>query len=493
MLALAQARAWVASLIALHPGLTVDELLVVTTGDRITDRPLQEVGGKGLFLKEIEEALVAREADLAVHSIKDVPADLATGLVLAAIPVREDPRDALVSRDGAGLMSLRAGAVIGTSSLRRSLLLRRARPDITCVPLRGNVDTRLRKLEAGECDAIVLATAGLRRLGMFDRATELLDPTLSIPAVGQGALGIECRADDPRTFAIARATHHAATALCVSLERGFMRAVEGSCQVPIAAHAAESGGVLRVLAMLAEPDGSNPRFLDRNLTPPASEAEAQTIGEELGKELRASLVRAGFLGRSALRSLRCPSCALGAGETCERSDRSVERVVETSLFRRRKAFFEPDPFDLEHAALSIEARLDSADDAVPEEHRKHVISVLSFALGRVDLPDVVEPEEVSKQAAIPHQRVERCEKRYLACVCFEISQWLGEQTTLFSQHETWPLEPFDLYLNQSTFFHQRGERPGPIGGCPRAVVDLGARARAEQTNAHVAGQQAMFE
>ncbi|MFO0660835.1 MAG: hydroxymethylbilane synthase [Polyangiaceae bacterium] len=288
MLALAQARAWVSSLIALHPGLTVDELLVVTTGDRITDRPLQEVGGKGLFLKEIEEALVAKEADLAVHSIKDVPADLAAGLVLAAIPVREDPRDALVSRDGAGLMSLKPGAVIGTSSLRRSLLLRRARPDISCIPLRGNVDTRLRKLEAGECDAIVLAAAGLRRLGMIDRATELLDPSVSIPAVGQGALGIECRADDPRTFEIARATHHTETALAVSLERGFMRAVEGSCQVPIAAHASRSGDTLRVLAMLAEPDGSRPRFLDRTLSAPSTEADAQALGEQLGKELRAS-------------------------------------------------------------------------------------------------------------------------------------------------------------------------------------------------------------
>ena len=286
LLALAQARAWYATLIAAHPGLEIEELHVVTTGDRITDRPLQEVGGKGLFLKEIEEALVAGRAQLAVHSIKDVPAELAPGLVLAAIPPREDPRDALVTRSGVPLAGLPAGARVGTSSLRRAALLRLLRPDLVYVPLRGNVDTRLRKVAEGEVDAAVLALAGLRRLGLADRATEVLSVEQSLPAVGQGALGIEARADDPATIELLRATHHLDTAIAVGCERGVMLAADGSCQVPIAAYARRDGERLVLRAMLADPDGSRPRFLDQTAAWPTDERAAHDLGHEVGRRLR---------------------------------------------------------------------------------------------------------------------------------------------------------------------------------------------------------------
>jgi hydroxymethylbilane synthase len=285
-LALAQARAWCATLLAAHPGLQVDELHVVTTGDRITDRPLQEIGGKGLFLKEIEEALLEGRAHFAVHSIKDVPAELAPGLILAAIPRREDPRDALVSRSGAPLLDLPPGARVGTSSLRRATLLRRVRPDLLYVPLRGNVDTRLRKVREGEIDAAILAAAGLRRLGIADQITQLLDPELSLPAVGQGALGIECRAGDPGVENILRVTHDLETAIAVACERGVLLAAEGSCQLPIAAYAEREGEALRLRAMVADPDGSRARFADEKSPWPAGEDEAQRLGLEVGRRLR---------------------------------------------------------------------------------------------------------------------------------------------------------------------------------------------------------------
>ncbi|MCW5836243.1 MAG: hydroxymethylbilane synthase, partial [Labilithrix sp.] len=201
-LALAQCRAFVARLAAAHPGLELVEEQVVTTGDRIQDRPLSEVGGKGLFVKEIEEALLERRADIAVHSIKDVPATLPDGLAIACIPLREDPRDVLVAPRHGTLAALPAGARIGTSSLRRAANVLAARPDLVIVPLRGNVDTRLRKVDAGEADGIILARAGLVRLGLGDRATEVLSPEVSLPAVGQGALGIEARVDDAATRAL---------------------------------------------------------------------------------------------------------------------------------------------------------------------------------------------------------------------------------------------------------------------------------------------------
>ena len=200
-LALAQCRAFIARLRTAHPDLEMIEEQVVTTGDRIQDRPLSEVGGKGLFVKEIEEALLELRADVAVHSIKDVPASLPDGLAITCIPKREDPRDVLVSPKHGTLAKLPEGATVGTSSLRRAAMLLASRPDLRIVPLRGNVDTRLRKVEEGEADAIVLARAGLVRLGLEDRATEVLSPDVSLPAVGQGALGIESRIADEDTRA----------------------------------------------------------------------------------------------------------------------------------------------------------------------------------------------------------------------------------------------------------------------------------------------------
>lgn len=284
-LALAQARAWARTLLDRHEGLSLEELHVVTTGDKIVDRPLQAVGGKGLFLKEIEEALVERRADLAVHSMKDVPAELMPGLVIAAVPPREDPRDVLVSRGGEGLSSLPRGARLGTSSLRRSVLLARQRPDLVIVPVRGNVDTRLRKVEAGEVDAVVLAYAGLRRLGLGERASEVIDPSICIPAAGQGALGIECREGDEATIALLRATHDQATAIAVAAERGVLAKVGGSCHVPVAAHARREGDQMVLCAMLAEADGSRPRFAEERAAWPSTEAEAEALGRELGNRL----------------------------------------------------------------------------------------------------------------------------------------------------------------------------------------------------------------
>ena len=286
-LALAQARAWVETLLLGRPDLSIDEIHVVTTGDRVQDRPLQEVGGKALFLKEIEEALLAGGADFAVHSVKDIPAEIPAGLVLAAMPAREDARDVLVSRDGAGLADLPLGAVVGTSSLRRRVFLQRARPDLRIVPLRGNVDSRLRKLEAGEADAIVLAYAGLRRLGLGDRATEVLDPHVMVPAIGQGALGLEAREGETFVIEALRTTHHPETAIAVATERGILLAVEGSCQIPVAAYASRVGDRLRIIAMLADLDGTRVRLREEDCPYPSGEDEGRAIGIDLGRRLLA--------------------------------------------------------------------------------------------------------------------------------------------------------------------------------------------------------------
>lgn len=285
-LALAQARAYARSLCDAQPDeMTVEELHVVTSGDKIQDRSLQEVGGKGLFIKEIEEALLAGQADFAVHSIKDVPAQLAPQLKLAAIPPREDPRDVIVTRDGAKLADLPQGAKVGTSSLRRKCYLLKARPDLDIGPLRGNVDTRLRKLEEGLVDAIVLAYAGLRRLDMGDRATEVLAPEVMLPAVGQGALGIECRAVDADVEERLLRTDDAETRVRVVGERAFMDAVGGSCQLPVAAYAEKTtDGGLYLRAMVADPDGSRPRFGERRTNFDAD--DAVRAGRDLGAELR---------------------------------------------------------------------------------------------------------------------------------------------------------------------------------------------------------------
>ena len=285
-LALAQSRAWMAEL-RQKTRVVTRELLVVTTGDKITDRPLQEVGGKGLFLKEIEEALLAREADLAVHSLKDVPAQLEPGLALGCVPLREDPRDAIRTRTGCKFLELPAGAKVGTSSLRRVVQLRALRPDLEYVPLRGNVDTRLRKCDEGVVDAVVLAYAGLRRLGRADVVTELLSPDVCIPAVGQGALGIEIRSDDDSILNLVQELEDIETAIATATERGVLSAVDGSCQIPVAAHAEHIGTELRLRALLAEPDGSNLRKEELRCPWPETLQRAQDVGAMVGRALRA--------------------------------------------------------------------------------------------------------------------------------------------------------------------------------------------------------------
>jgi hydroxymethylbilane synthase len=284
-LALAQSRALVAELGRARPELDITELTVTTTGDKIQDRSLTEIGGKGLFVKEIEEALLANVADIAVHSLKDVPSELAPGLRIGCVPKREDPRDVIVTRSGAKLLELPDGARVGTTSLRRQLQLRALRPDFVMVPLRGNVDTRIRKCRDGEVDAIVLARAGLVRLGRADEATEVLEPEVSLPAVGQGALAVELRADDERTNALLVTLRDEETTRAVAAERGVMIAVHGGCQTPVAAYAVQMHGGLWLRAFLADPDGTHVRRGERRAPFPTTDVEAEAIGRELGEEL----------------------------------------------------------------------------------------------------------------------------------------------------------------------------------------------------------------
>ncbi len=236
-------------------GFTVTIQKIKTTGDKILDVPLAKVGGKGLFVKEIEEALLRNEIDLAVHSMKDVPSALPEALHIAAIPKRENPLDALISHQAKLLSELPEGATIGTSSLRRQAQLSALRPDFQFVSLRGNLDTRLRKLEEGQFDAIILASAGLRRLGWQDRITEDLAPDCMLPAIGQGALGIECRRDDPEMNECIAFLNHAETAVCVSAERDLLFRLEGGCQVPIGGFATLSNNKLSLEGLVASLDG----------------------------------------------------------------------------------------------------------------------------------------------------------------------------------------------------------------------------------------------
>jgi hydroxymethylbilane synthase len=286
MLALAQCRTFVARLCQMEATLRTAELQVVTMGDRITDRPLSELGGKGLFVKEIEEALLDGRADFAVHSMKDLPGSLPEELVITCVPKREDPRDVLVAPRHLTLERLPAGARIGTSSLRRRVAIEARRSDLQVVPLRGNVDTRLRKVDAGECDAIVLARAGLVRLGLEDRATEVLEPEVSLPAVGQGALGIECRVSDGETRALLARVHDARTATCVAAERGVLIALGGDCKTPLAAYAERTGDMLRLRAFIAAPDGRKPRSAESTVSWPSTEEEAHEHGLALGRALK---------------------------------------------------------------------------------------------------------------------------------------------------------------------------------------------------------------
>lgn len=287
-LALAQTRALLSEIRALHPGLSVEEVQVTTTGDRIQDRTLSAIGGKGLFVKEIEEALLDGRADFAVHSLKDVPPELPSGLVLGCYPPREDPRDVLFTRSGLKLLELPPNSRVGTSSLRRRIQLELARPDLCVDVLRGNVDTRLRKCRDGEVDAIVLARAGLVRLGLADVATEVLEPEVSLPAVGQGALGIEHREGDESIQALLAPLAHRDTKIAVTAERAALRIVEGSCQTPVAVYAIRLGAQAFIRGLLAEPDGSNLRRSELHAPWPETEAEARELGSELGRRLRSN-------------------------------------------------------------------------------------------------------------------------------------------------------------------------------------------------------------
>jgi hydroxymethylbilane synthase len=254
-LALCQARLVQAQLRALHPGTSVELLGITTRGDRDLRRPLSQIGGKGLFVKELETALREGRADLAVHSLKDVPMDLPPGFTLAAIGARENPCDAFVSGRFATLDALPPGAVVGTSSLRRAAILRAACPQLTIRALRGNLDTRLRKLDEGGYDAIILAAAGLIRLGLEARIRALLPPERSLPAPGQGALGIEILAARADLAAWLEPLHDAATACCVRAERAFSRALGGNCRIPLGGYAVLDGGALWLRGFVASPDG----------------------------------------------------------------------------------------------------------------------------------------------------------------------------------------------------------------------------------------------
>ena len=239
-----------------HPEVRVDLVKIKTKGDKFLDAPLSKVGGKGLFVKEIEEALLKGEVDLAVHSMKDVPAELQKGLKLSAYPKREDPRDAFVSSLFGGVEDLPQGASVGTSSLRRAAQLLHLRPDLQIVPLRGNVDTRLRKLDKGELQAIVLAAAGLRRLGLSARITALLLPEVVLPAIGQGVLGLEVREDDEKTQELISLLNDPETELAARAERAFLKELEGGCQVPLAGYARVENDRIVLDGMVAELDGS---------------------------------------------------------------------------------------------------------------------------------------------------------------------------------------------------------------------------------------------
>jgi hydroxymethylbilane synthase len=256
-LALWQAEHVAALLREAHPGLQIELVPLLTQGDRIQDRSLAAIGGKGLFIKELEVAIEDLRADIAVHSMKDVPADLPHGLTIGAVLKRADPRDALVTTSGiARLEDLPRGAIVGTSSLRRQAQLYALRPDLSIQSLRGNVDTRIRKLDAGGMDAIALACAGLVRLGLESRITARLDPKVCLPAVTQGVIGIECRSNDVRTAGLLQALEDAATRKVMDAERAFAARLGGSCQSPIAAYAELDADRITLRGLVAEPDGS---------------------------------------------------------------------------------------------------------------------------------------------------------------------------------------------------------------------------------------------
>ncbi len=283
-LALVQAR-MVRSRLAIASGLeegAIELVVIRTTGDTIQDRTLAEEGGKGLFTKEIEEALLDKRVDLAVHSAKDMPTILPDGLVLAACLEREDPRDAFISRKAHSLSELARGASLGTASLRRQAIAKRARPDLRILPMRGNVETRLRKLDAGEVDATILALAGLKRLGLCGHATAVMSAEEFLPAVGQGAIGIETREDDKGVRDILARVDHGDTSAAIMCERAFLGALDGSCRTPIAGHATLSGDAVQFRGLIARPDGS----AAHDIAGTGKRKDATTIGAEAGRELK---------------------------------------------------------------------------------------------------------------------------------------------------------------------------------------------------------------
>jgi hydroxymethylbilane synthase len=276
-------------LCALYPGTEVRILGMTTEGDRRLGSSLATIGGKGLFVKELENALAEGRADIAVHSMKDVPMELPPGFVLAAILEREDPRDAFASLRYAGLAELPPGARVGTSSLRRESQIRARYPQLTVQPLRGNVNTRLRKLDEGQYEAIVLACAGLKRLGLAQRITAVLETAESLPAAGQGAMGIECRADRDNLLALLRPLEHGPTAWCVRAERAVSRALAGSCVVPLGAYAEVRGPDVLMRGFVAAPDGS--RIARAELSHAGFAGTPEALGERLARDLTAAGAR----------------------------------------------------------------------------------------------------------------------------------------------------------------------------------------------------------
>ena len=270
-------------LIQVHPDLRVKLVKIKTTGDKIQDAPLAKIGGKGLFVKEIEETLLQRKTDLAVHSIKDVPTEFPKGLHLSVVTKREDPRDVLISKDGKSLKNLPKGAKIGTSSLRRQAQLLHFRSDFELIPLRGNLDTRLKKLRTLNLDAIVLALAGVKRLGFEEKITEIIPPEVSLPAIGQGALGIETRTADQEVERQIRFLNDRDSSIAISAERAFLGKLEGGCQVPIAAFARIVGTTLQVDGLVGTTDGR--RLIRHHVEGPVERPES--LGVELAEILLA--------------------------------------------------------------------------------------------------------------------------------------------------------------------------------------------------------------
>ncbi len=268
-------------------GHQVQLLGMTTKGDQILDRTLSKVGGKGLFVKELEVALEEGSAHIAVHSLKDVPMDMPDGFALACVMEREDPRDAFVSTRYADLDALPQGAVVGTSSLRRQVLLQALRPDLKIEPLRGNLDTRLRKLDEGQYDAIVLAAAGLKRLGMTDRIRSIFEPTAMLPAAGQGALGIEIRTDRQELAQALAPLVHLPTWLRVAAERAVSRGMGGSCSVPLAAHAVLDAGLMRLDAAWGDPEGILPLVQVQQTAPVSTLEQAEALGTDVARRLQA--------------------------------------------------------------------------------------------------------------------------------------------------------------------------------------------------------------